>query len=473
MENDKKFKISCPKCRAEIDIDEALTSQIAGDILAKSKKEEEERWAEREEKIKREYWAKAQNAASSKSEKEVALLKEELELQKKKRIEAEEEELKLRKQKLELEEAKKSFEIEKQRQMDAERARIKEETAKTITDEHRLKDAEKEKKINDLSKALEDAQRKIQQGSQQTQGEVLELELEATLMQEFPMDEISPVPKGINGADVIQTVFNKRGRRCGSIAWEMKRTKNWTEGWVQKLKDDQRRVKAEIAVLISEILPSGIAEAGYYQGIYVATPKMALNLGKILRNQIVEVSDVLSLEEGKADKKDMIWNYLMGPEFRGRINSFLEAVVAMKKSLDQEKRAYTKIWAEREKLIGRIEMSMAGLSGEIKGIAGKDLISGGHLELESGEEILDDIIEEENPEPRPQNQNIEQENPEPRPQNQKDRQHSDVIPTPSVSLRAGSVEGSLDSEITLARDDNIETSEAEESEAEKPVQSLF
>ncbi|HOX40571.1 MAG TPA: DUF2130 domain-containing protein [bacterium] len=407
MEESTKLIITCPGCQKEISIDEALKQRL----VESEKLKVESEYTEKLEAEKKKMWAialeKAQEKTKEKIEEErrshFALqatwdkkakeLELELESQRKKREEAEAVELKLRKEKIDFEEDKKRFELEKQRQLDLEREKMREEISKSSDEAHRLKEAELLKKLSDAQKLNEDLDRKLKQGSQQTQGEVLEIELEESLKTEFPVDEIAPVPKGINGADITQTIRDQRGRPCGAIAWELKRTKAWTEGWVQKLKDDQRKVKAEIAVLVSEVLPSGVKDAGYYSGIYVATPKMAISLAGLLRRQIIEVAGVMALEEGKSEKKDVVFNYLLGPEFRGRIESFIEAAIAMRKSLDQEKRAYTRMWAEREKLIGRIETSMSGLYGEIKGIAGNSLPGIKSLELPGGEE--EDITEEE------------------------------------------------------------------------------
>lgn len=415
----KKIVITCPGCNQEIAIDDALEHQIreefAGKFAAENKAKEEE-FKKREEALKvqekkieeelnqkleaekKKMWAIALEKAdermrerlkdeSEKKNKELESLREELETQKKKRAEAEETELQLRKEKVKLEEDKKAFELEKQRQLDAERAKIKEETARAIADEHRLKDAEKEKLVADMRRQIEELKRKAEQGSQQTQGEVLELELEEMLKSQFPVDEIVPVPKGINGADIIQNVRDQRGRMCGAIAWELKRTKAWSEGWVQKLKDDQRKVKAEIAVLVTQAMPDGIKSIGFYSGIYVATYEAVLGVAAILRHDIIKIASVKALEEGKDEKKEVIYNYLCSTEFRSRVEAIVEATVAAKESLDKEKRAFTKIWAEREKQIDRIETNMIGMYGDMQGIAGRSLPQIKSLELEPGDEL--------------------------------------------------------------------------------------
>lgn len=383
-----KFIIVCPNCKKEISVDEALEKEMESSFLKKAEAD----FLQKEEKIKKEAWVKAQAIAKEKEEQKVKLLEDQLEEQRKKRLEAEEAELKIRKEKIQFDEEKKAFELEKQRQIDEERKKIKEETAKTILEEHRLKDAEKDKLVSDMRRQIEELRRKSEQGSQQTQGEVLELELEEKLKTTFSVDEIMPVPKGINGADIIQQVRDKLGRSCGLIVWELKRTKAWSEGWVQKLKDDQRSCKADIAILVSQVLPEGVKNFGFRDGVYVATFEFALNLAKVLRFHIIELAGSKLLEEGKSEKKEVIYNYLCGPEFRGRVEAVVESFVSMKDSLDREKRAFTKIWAEREKQIERAQSNMIGMYGDMQGIASIPAIKS--LELPSGEEELEAVVAE-------------------------------------------------------------------------------
>jgi hypothetical protein len=155
-----------------------------------------------------------------------------------------------------------------------------------------------------------------------------------------------------------------------------------------KLKDDQREVKAEIAILVSEVLPDGLKYSGLYNGIYVASPESAISLAKVLRVHIIKMANVKAQELGKSDKKDLIYNYLCGTEFRGRVEAIIEASVLMKKTLDREKRAYTKIWSEKEKQIERVETNMIGMYGDMQGIVGRTLPQIKNLELEAGEEEI-------------------------------------------------------------------------------------
>lgn len=394
MSGGEKIKIQCPKCKTEISVDEVL----AGQIEAKNRlKFEAELEAEKKKMIPKALeWAKSQvKEENEKKSKELEQIKEALEKEKHKRAEAEEVELKLRKERQQFEEDQRAWKIQQQRQLDEERAKIREEIDRKAEESHRLKEAEMAKKLTDALRANEDLRRKLEQGSQQTQGEVLELELETILKTEFPVDLISPVPKGINGADIIQTIIDTQGRQCGSIAWEMKRTKAWSDGWIQKLKDDQRKIKAEIAVLVSEVLPAGMIRIGLYQGVYVVVPEAALGLAQILRIDIIKLAASHALAEGRSEKKEVIYNYLCGTEFRGRVEAIVESMVSLRESLGREKRAYQKLWSEREKQIERAESNMIGMYGDMQGIAGRTLPQIKSLELETGDDGLESIIVEE------------------------------------------------------------------------------
>lgn len=267
--------------------------------------------------------------------------------------------------------------------MDSERDKIKNEVAKILSDEHQLKDAEKDKKMSDMLKQIEELKRKAQQGSQQLQGEVLELQLEEILKSEFPLDEIIPVSKGISGADVTQKVYDRSGRLCGIITWESKRTKAWSDSWVQKLKDDQRSAKAEIAVLITNVLPNGIKNFGPKDGIYVSNYECIIGVANLLRSSLLQLSTTKLATVGKNEKMEVLWNYLTGTEFKQRMEAVLEAFTTMKLDLEKEKRVYTKLWTKREKQIQRVLDSTIGLRGELEGVMGNELPEMKQLDIEA------------------------------------------------------------------------------------------
>jgi hypothetical protein len=283
-------------------------------------------------------------------------------------------ELQLRRDRQQLEEEKQNLELTKARQLDAERTTIKESAKKQADEEHRLKIAEYEQRISQMSRELDSAKRIAEQGSQQLQGEVLELDLEALLRQQFPSDEIRPVPKGIRGADVIQVVRDSSLSECGAIIWESKRTTNWSNTWLPKLRDDRRAADACIAILVTETLhPKMTGEFESIEGIWVSTKACCIGLASALRAGLLEVAAARQALEGQQGKKDIVYNYLSSPAFVNRIQGIVEAFATMQKDLNEEKRAITSRWAKREKQIYLALKHTSGLYGDLQGIIGGSL----------------------------------------------------------------------------------------------------
>ncbi len=401
--------IICPHCHKEIPLTEAIFHQIRGELLkefeAESKKKEQEiaqkvealnareqaledakrtldeeiakKLAIEKEKLASEAKRRATEAAAL----EMKDLLEQIEEKDRKLEEARKAELELRRQRRALEEREKAIELEMARKLDEERARIKDEALKSATEEHRLKDLEKEKQINDMRKQIEDLKRKAEQGSQQTQGEVLELDLEDMLKANFPLDHIEPVPKGIRGADVLQKVHNRFGQHSGMIIWESKRTKAWSDGWITKLKDDQREVKADVAILMTAILPKDVPNFGYKDGVWITDYESAAGLATSIRMALAEVAAAKLAAVGKNEKMEAVYAYIAGPGFKQKVQAIIETFASMKSELDQEKRAMAKIWAKREKQIERVIDSAIGMRGEVEGIIGASLPEIESLEL--------------------------------------------------------------------------------------------
>ncbi|MFH1192354.1 MAG: DUF2130 domain-containing protein [bacterium] len=296
--------------------------------------------------------------------------------------EAQAKEIEIRNEKNKLAEDKKNFELDKLRQLDEERKKIADDAAARAAEEQRYVIAQLQKKLSDATKAKDELSRKLEQGSQQTQGEVLELELEELLKQEFASDEIMPVPKGINGADIIQKVISRSGRNCGQIVWEVKKTKAWCEGWAQKLKDDQRIIKAELAVIVSAVLPENVKGFIFRDGVWICDIKMALALASALRINLEAVAREKAMAVGKNEKVEILYAYLTGVEFKQRVEAIVEAFTGMQDELNKEKRAYQKIWAEREKQIHKVMANTIGMYGDLSGLVALPQIK--MLELESG-----------------------------------------------------------------------------------------
>jgi len=344
----------------------------------------------KEQEIKKEMWDKAKAAAeknqevqSQKQAIEMEDLRQQLSEQKKRNDEFAQQELELRKQKRELEARQKEIELEINRKLDDEKAKI----FKQADEEHRLKDLEKDKQLSDLAKQIEELKRKAQQGSQQNQGEVLELDLEKNLRENFPNDEINPVAKGVHGADIVQNLGGRNGQVCGVILWEIKQTKNWTEAWIGKLKDDLRANKANIPAIVSTVLPKGVEGFGFYQKVWVVLPSLAIQLAGALRQSLIAIAFERSATQGKGEKAELLFNYVASHEFRQRVEALVEVFQDMQGQILRERVAFEKSWKQREMQLHRLFVNTAGMYGEMQGLVGSTMPEIKGLEINEQEKL--------------------------------------------------------------------------------------
>jgi hypothetical protein len=249
----------------------------------------------------------------------------------------------------ELDQKEKDLELEVLRQVNVATEQIRTQ----VNNEAELRIKEKEKQLQDAGEQINQLKQKLEQGSQQLQGEVAELKIEEVLKSMFPYDTIEPVPKGIKGADVIQKVFEWQNY-AGTIIWESKRTKAWDSKWIDKLKQDQIDAKSDIAILMTAVLPKGIDNFSCIDGVWVTDFACAVGLAAALRQGLIEVARTKIASQGKNIKMEMLYDYLSGPEFRQKIVGILETFDSMKSDLDKEKRAMEKLWKQREKQIDRV-----------------------------------------------------------------------------------------------------------------------
>jgi hypothetical protein len=234
-----------------------------------------------------------------------------------------------------------------------------------------LRLAEKEETIAAMGRQIEDLKRRAEQGSQQLQGEVLELRLEELLGARFPMDGFEPVAKGESGADLMHRVYGPGAVPCGAILWETKRTKVWNDGWLAKLKGDLRAARAEVAVLLSETLPKGHQTLDLVDGVWVAHPRHAVPVALVLRQSLVDLAAARMAQDGQETKMQLVYAYLTGPQFRHRVEAIVERFADMSDDLARERRAMTRGWAKREKQIEQVISSTVGMYGDLQGIAGR------------------------------------------------------------------------------------------------------
>lgn len=293
----------------------------------------------------------------------------------------------IRKQR-ELDDAKRELELTVEKRVQASVEEVRQKAKIAAEDGMKLKVTEKEEQIASMQRQIEELRRKAEQGSQQLQGEALELELETTLRAKFPMDIIEPVGKGEFGGDVVQRVCNPIGQACGAILWESKRTKNWSDGWLAKLRGDQRSAGAELAVLVTQVLPKELETFGHVDGVWITEPRLAMPLVFALRQTLIEVANTRQSKEGQETKMELVYEYLTGPRFRHRVEAIVEKFSDMQADLDRERKAMTRLWAKRETQIQGVIESTVGMYGDLQGIAGAAIQNIDGLELpllESGD----------------------------------------------------------------------------------------
>ena len=318
--------------------------------------------------------AKLTNEALKAARAEVSLQVQDLEsraAEKEQKLrESEKKELELLKEKRELESAKRTLDLDVARQVNKEREQIREEALKEASDRHHLKDEEREQILQQALKANEDMRRRLEQGSQQVQGEVLELELEQMLRDQCPLDEILEVPKGVRGADVLQRVNSRAGYSCGVIIWEAKNTKNWGSDWVSRLKENQGLAKADVAILVSEVMPKDkdLDSFGFRDGVWITKRRYVPALVGALRYTLSEVAQAKRAVASKNDSIEVLFNYLTGSEFRNRVEAIAHSFIEMKDDLEKEKRTINKNWARRAKQLDMIIVNTSGMYGDLQGL---------------------------------------------------------------------------------------------------------
>jgi len=413
--------ITCPNCKQEIKLTESLAAplveatrnrfehllaqkdmdiarreneiDVAKEKLANAKKslddeistKVEDQLIKERTRIIDEETKKAKKAVSSdlaQKEKDLAELQAVIENNQEKLAEAQSAQANIIKKERELDDARREIELTVEKGIRDKLIETRERAKREAEESLKLNIAEKDQTISSMQSKIEDLMKKADQGSQQLQGEVQELELEENLRREFSLDIIEPVPKGEFGGDVVQRVVSVSGQSCGMILWESKRTKNWNDGWLPKLREDQRAAKADIAVIVSQSLPKGLDTFQTIDGVCVTHPRLVLPVATLLRQSLIEVAQSRQAIQGQQAKTEMVYEYLTSSRFRQRIEAIVEAFSTMQTDLEREKKVITKQWAKRDEQINRVMKSTVGMYGDLQGIAGKSLQEIESLEMQ-------------------------------------------------------------------------------------------
>jgi len=357
--------VVCPNCSYKFALDQALNREIELHLRAELSEE-----FNRKEADLRQHLA---GEAMEKAERSSAELQMKVEAQAKELKEARDNERALLRTKAELQEQADKAELEAQRGLADEREKIRKAAQDQILEEHRLKDAEKNKQLDDMRRQIEDLKRKSEQGSQKLQGDAQELELEKALRERFPRDQIESVKSGARGADILQKVMSDSGQLCGTILWESKRVRNWSDKWIDKLIEDKQAAKADIAVIVTDALPEHVQHMGGVRGVLLTTFSLAACLAETLRVNMALLGQTRLALSGQDDQKSRIFQYFTSPQFHERMATIADQFQQMQADLTREKAAMNRTWAKREKQIETIVSSAAKFTGELQAFYGAAL----------------------------------------------------------------------------------------------------
>lgn len=406
-------QIKCPNCGTSIDVQDILSHQLEDELKIKFNAQlaEEKKKFEKEHEIlnkaKEEFEEKKQRENELFQEKVDTKLKEEkkqLEEKLSKKFKDEQSEQfallqkelndkseqvkelhktkgEIEKLKREKDELKGAIEAEAQKTLNEKLTEEREKIRKTEEDKNELRFKELQKQLEDQKKLTEEMKRKQEQGSMQLQGEVMELAIEEWLGVQFPLDTIEEIKKGARGGDCIQIVNTRTHQKCGSIYYESKRTKDFQAGWIEKFKSDIREKGANIGVLVTDAMPSGMDRMGLREGIWICSFEEFKGLCAVLRESMIQINNAVASQENKGDKMQMLYDYLTGNTFRLQVEAIVEGFTQMKIDLDSEKRAVQRIWKQREKQIEKVTINTIDMYASIKGIAGNAIQSVKSLEL--------------------------------------------------------------------------------------------
>jgi len=413
-------KIKCPNCAHQFDVEQALAGKLEAqykqdferkvaeqaarfnqekkelaeaiqkqqteleqqqEAFAQAKAKENELFQQRLAKKMEEERVNIAKETTERFEQQLKALEEENNKKKAENRELKQKELDLLKRERALNEQKEEMELQVQKQLLEQQKEIEEKGRAKEREANLLKEKEYQKQLEDQKKLIDEMKRKAEQGSMQLQGEVQELAIEEILMSAYPFDNIKEVPKGIRGADCIQEVVNSTQQACGTIVYESKRTKAWAGDWVSKLKQDQVSCKADLAVIVTQTLPSDMDRFGNVDGVWVCGFHEVKSLSLVLREMLMRTQAAKSAEENKGDKMTLLYNYFTSNEFIQNISQVMNNYSQMQDQLNAEKRAMQRLWAAREKQIWAVQENLASFIGSVEGITGNELDSGNIMQL--------------------------------------------------------------------------------------------
>ena len=379
--NKNNTQINCPACGTTIDVQDILKHQLEAEIKKKYEKDLARQLKDKTKNLETELKSKLQEEQTDR----IASLEKELNEKSKKINELNRSKAEIEKLKREKNELKEEIEAEAQKKINEQVTAARKKIKKSEEYKNELRIKELQKQLEDQKELTEEMKRKQEQGSMQMQGEVQELAIEEWLIEKFPLDTIDEIKKGVKGGDCLQIVNTPSKQNCGKIYYESKRTKSFQRSWIEKFKADMRDQEADVGVLVTEVMPKDFQRMGLLDKVWVCSYEEFKSLCGILRESVIQVSMVVSSQENKGDKMNMLYDFLTGNGFRMQVEAIVEGFVSMKNALESEKRSMQRIWKEREKQIEKVIKNTSEMHGSIKGIAGSAIQSVKALELSGGD----------------------------------------------------------------------------------------
>lgn len=399
--------IICPNCKTQFEPTDAFREEVQRELNVKAKewqdkkekeylqkeqhflqqlqakdKENEQRLIVEKQKLQQELEQNIQKKVATDFENQVKILQQTVADNEEKLKDSRKKELAFLQKEKALKAKEEEMEIDLQRKILAEREELKKQLQKDEQEklllkekEFELKKRELEKQIEDQKKLVDEMKRKAEQGSMQLQGEVQELLLEEILRTTFPFDVIEEVAKGVRGADCIQIVRNNFGNDVGKIIYESKRTKDFSNDWIEKLKTDMRNLGADVALIVTQALPKEIERFGEKEGVYICTFAEVRSVVLLLRNALLKIYEAKKSQDNKGDKMVMLYDYLTGNEFSEQWKAIREGFSSMKLSIQRERETMERLWKAREKQLEKVLLNAAHIRGSIEGIAGADAVN--------------------------------------------------------------------------------------------------
>lgn len=401
------FIITCPNCNHQFEPGDSMRDEIEKELRGKmvdwqKKKDEEFRLKEtifqqqlqakdeenrkqidaEKKKLQQELQDTIRKSVAADFENQLKMLQQNAAENEEKLKEARKQQLEFLQKEQALKTREEELQLTLQKQLMEEREKLKEQLQKEESEkislkeqEYQLRLKELEKQLDDQKKLAEEMRRKSEQGSMQLQGEVQELMLEELLQATFPFDKIEEVGKGVRGADCTQIVRNQFGNEAGKIIYESKRTKDFSNEWIEKLKADMRTLGADVAVIVTQAFPKDMDRFGEKDGVYICSFAEVRSVALLLRNALLKIADAKKSQDNKGDKMHMLYDYLTGSEFSEQWKAIREGFMSMKLSIQRERDAMEKLWKAREKQLEKVLLNAAHIKGSVEGIAGADAIN--------------------------------------------------------------------------------------------------